>query len=666
MKILIFLLLLVFSNAYKILVFSPTISRSHMISNGRIADELAKAGHNVTLFEPDFLSIWHKVKNAKLAKRLPVFGFSDALWKAISMFSSTFSEDSIVTSTQNMIEYSKAFNKQCGELLDKTDILEELKGEKFDAFFGEQLNGCGHGLAEVLGIKRKFWVSSCPMMDHMSWILGVPHPLSYVPSVGNVDIGNRPNFWERTQNIAEYFANVVAFGHYGHFDPLDEEFQKRYGSDFPSVQSLIRESDVIFVATDELIDFPRPLHPNIVHIGGLGIEEKEKKLDEIFSKELSKGAKGVVFFSFGSNVNTTQLPSEVLPTIIATFKRFPEYHFIAKIDKYDTVGHKAAEGLSNVFITEWAPQTAVLEHPRLKCMIAHGGYNSLMEAARAGKPVMIIPFFIDQFRNGQVLKKNGWGLSVHRKDLLKGGVEFEATLKQLLTDQKYTDGALRIRELIKRKPFSPEERLIKWTEFAISSGGLPELQTPAGELSTIMIRSCLLFLLLTICCSALFFGGGCCGGGGGGCCGGRKKRSADVQWAGVSGEDHDSLCNSAHLRNLINETISTTPEASKMALMTRLAAEGENSAVVLCSVSPFSYALPLHAEYCSLANPQNTCYDITFCGQSLAREIVKSATFAPILISNLEIAFQVASRRGSRVQAVGRHAYLNCGKGTQY
>lgn len=35
------------SDAYKILVFSPTISRSHMISNGRIADALAKDGHNV-------------------------------------------------------------------------------------------------------------------------------------------------------------------------------------------------------------------------------------------------------------------------------------------------------------------------------------------------------------------------------------------------------------------------------------------------------------------------------------------------------------------------------------------------------------------------------------------------------------------------------------------
>lgn len=34
-------------NGYKILIFSPTNSRSHMISNGRIADTLAKDGHEV-------------------------------------------------------------------------------------------------------------------------------------------------------------------------------------------------------------------------------------------------------------------------------------------------------------------------------------------------------------------------------------------------------------------------------------------------------------------------------------------------------------------------------------------------------------------------------------------------------------------------------------------
>ncbi|KAK5972297.1 hypothetical protein GCK32_001628 [Trichostrongylus colubriformis] len=84
-KMLVFILCCAFVtiDSYKILVFSPTISRSHMISNGRIADELAIAGHDVVLFEPDFLNISEGVQSAKKARRMPVHGFSSVLHDVI-------------------------------------------------------------------------------------------------------------------------------------------------------------------------------------------------------------------------------------------------------------------------------------------------------------------------------------------------------------------------------------------------------------------------------------------------------------------------------------------------------------------------------------------------------------------------------------------------------
>ncbi|KAH7714675.1 Protein UGT-46, partial [Aphelenchoides avenae] len=59
---------------YKILVFSPTLSRSHMISNGRVADALAKAGHDVTLLEVEYNDPPDSVVSAHHAKRIPVYG----------------------------------------------------------------------------------------------------------------------------------------------------------------------------------------------------------------------------------------------------------------------------------------------------------------------------------------------------------------------------------------------------------------------------------------------------------------------------------------------------------------------------------------------------------------------------------------------------------------
>lgn len=43
-------LTLYLTNGAKILVYSPTLSKSHMINNARVADALAKDGHNVVSY----------------------------------------------------------------------------------------------------------------------------------------------------------------------------------------------------------------------------------------------------------------------------------------------------------------------------------------------------------------------------------------------------------------------------------------------------------------------------------------------------------------------------------------------------------------------------------------------------------------------------------------
>ncbi|KIH66188.1 hypothetical protein ANCDUO_03488 [Ancylostoma duodenale] len=62
------LVLLVVADAGRILVYSPSISYSHLISNGRIADALAKAGHDVVMFIPEYSASTTKFTAAKHAK----------------------------------------------------------------------------------------------------------------------------------------------------------------------------------------------------------------------------------------------------------------------------------------------------------------------------------------------------------------------------------------------------------------------------------------------------------------------------------------------------------------------------------------------------------------------------------------------------------------------
>jgi hypothetical protein len=65
---LLFLCFVSFSHAYKILVYSTTFSKSHIVSNARIADVLAKDGHDVVSF----------------------YGLFDLTWRSNRVFGSVF------------------------------------------------------------------------------------------------------------------------------------------------------------------------------------------------------------------------------------------------------------------------------------------------------------------------------------------------------------------------------------------------------------------------------------------------------------------------------------------------------------------------------------------------------------------------------------------------
>jgi glucuronosyltransferase len=75
-----------------------------------------------------------------------------------------------------------------------------------------------------------------------------------------------------------------------------------------------------------------------------------------------------------------------------------------------------------------------LENAKTKAFISHGGYNSLQEAIHSSTPIITIPLFGDQFRNGRIAEKHGFGYYLPKTQITEENIV--KALKTVLNDER--------------------------------------------------------------------------------------------------------------------------------------------------------------------------------------------------------------------------------------
>ncbi len=118
--------------------------------------------------------------------------------------------------------------------------------------------------------------------------------------------------------------------------------------------------------------------------------------------------------------------------MLKALSQFPDYSIVWRMER-DVPG---LSHFPHIRTMEWLPQIKLLcetlisvlpgpifakfvVHNRTRLFITHCGYNSLMETAHAGVPIISIPLFADQMLNGLKAEKHGFGLSVDKMDMTK-------------------------------------------------------------------------------------------------------------------------------------------------------------------------------------------------------------------------------------------------------
>ena len=148
---------------------------------------------------------------------------------------------------------------------------------------------------------------------------------------------------------------------------------------------------------------------------------------------------GLVYFSLGSMGGADV---ELMKRITAWFPESKHKFVVVKGPRGDEYELEA----DNIYSGNFLPQPAILPH--VDMVITHGGNNTTTETFFAGKPLIVLPLFADQYDNGRRVEECGFGMQFNPYHVTKE--QFMGAIDKLLFDPdikaRLVKASLRMRE----------------------------------------------------------------------------------------------------------------------------------------------------------------------------------------------------------------------------
>ncbi|XP_045130167.1 UDP-glycosyltransferase UGT5-like isoform X2 [Portunus trituberculatus] len=253
--------------------------------------------------------------------------------------------------------------------------------------------------------------------------------------------------------------------------------------DLPPLMDIERNQSLTLMNTHFSISTPMPLLPSQVEVGAMHCRPAKPLPQDLKAWVTGAGSAGVVYFSLGSTASGMSIPSQYRQIFLEVFRRLPQ----RVLWKYEG----ELEGMSdNVRISRWLPQQDLLAHCNVKVFISHGGLLSLQESIFHATPLLILPIYGDQFRNGMFVDGSDVGRTLMWKELTVDRI-VEA-LTDIITNPKYQKNVARLSATLRDQLTTPQERAVFWTEYVIRHRGAVQLRCPAADHSWVE------FLLLDV------------------------------------------------------------------------------------------------------------------------------------------------------------------------
>ncbi|XP_007888841.1 UDP-glucuronosyltransferase 1A1 isoform X3 [Callorhinchus milii] len=446
------------------------VDGSHWLNIRTLIQELGRRGHSIVVVAPA-VNMNISPGPHYTTKLYPVpYNQSDIqAVKPHVLVKQTFYNT--VTTTFKKVNKLKHFLLvTCESLLYNTGLMRELAESAFDALLTDPFTSCGAIVAESLSLPSVHILRGLPCgLDYTS--AQCPRPVSYVPRMftGNSD---RMNFLQRTANfLMSVTEPLLCYLIYSPFDELAARFLQKE----VTVKELLSRGAIWLLRFDFVFEYPRPLMPNMILVGGMNCKDRKPLPEELEEFMNSSGEYGAVIFSLGSMVS--DVPIETADQIAEALGQIPQKVL------WRHTGVKPSTLAPNTKLMKWMPQNDLLRHPKTRAFISHGGMHGIYEAICAGVPMVLVPLFADQLENVLRIKNQNAGILIDLKNM--SSRDLVEALNTVINDTRYKENMMRLSSLHKDQPVKPLDLSVHWVEFVMKHKGAEHLRPAAHELNWI-------------------------------------------------------------------------------------------------------------------------------------------------------------------------------------
>ncbi|XP_043105195.1 UDP-glucuronosyltransferase 1A1-like isoform X3 [Puntigrus tetrazona] len=373
-------------------------------------------------------------------------------------------------------------------LISNKDLMKKLQEYNFDAILTDPFEPAGPILGEYLSIPAIYTQTGLPCgVDALA--SQCPAPASYVPQ-GFTHFTDRMNLWQRSVNLVRTLIQPMACQRiYARADEIASQVLQRK----TSMAEIMSRAALWFMHFDFALEFPRPLMPNMVIVGGMDNKKAEPLPQELEEFVNGSGEHGFVVFTLGSMVS--QLPEAKAREFFEAFRQIPQ----RVLWRY--TGPVPENAPKNVKLMKWLPQNDLLGHPKVKAFITHGGSHGIYEGICNGVPMVMLPLFGDQGDNVQRLVSRGVAETLSIFDVTSE--KLLVALRKVINEKSYKEKMTELSAIHRDRPIEPLDLAVFWTEFVMRHKGAAHLRPAAHELNWIQYHSLdvigfLLLILVTV------------------------------------------------------------------------------------------------------------------------------------------------------------------------